>query len=148
MASDWVQRYAGVTEGRSHAGGTLNAGMGAAPALTMSGMMEPASLPAQEDEIATTVLSGGTSPYTAIVLPREERRCHRQMYTFGADDEGRRGGSRRGESSCGGDGAAAGGVSDGAAAARVPPEGAAGSALVARQFEEWQGCFLHFLKKV
>ena len=100
-----------------------------------------AGLPAQEDEIATTVLSGGTSPYTAIMLPREERRCLRQLYTFGGGEGGTRfcgiGGGKDGAELHGG------GCSDAAATARR----GADSAAVARQFQEWQRCFLHFLKK-
>ena len=38
-------------------------------------------LPA-EDEIATTLLSGGISPYTAIVLPREECSQFRPFFSF------------------------------------------------------------------
>ena len=40
------------------------------------------SLPAaQEDELATTNLTGGTSPYSAIVLPRETG-LFRPFYSF------------------------------------------------------------------
>lgn len=36
----------------------------------------------QEDEIATTLLSGGVSPYMALVLPSQEAAEFRRLYTF------------------------------------------------------------------
>jgi hypothetical protein len=74
----------------------------------------------QEDEIATNVLSGGTSPYASIVLPREEKQHLRPFFTFGY-------GSVRGEAS------------------RSTQTDAV--ALNSR-FCEWKGCFLSFMKKV
>ena len=103
-------------------------------------------LPA-EDEIATTVLSGGASPYTAIVMPREEKRSLRGLYSFGLSSaEGAaEGGNRQNSSTGGGE----------CVVPRPPPtqrrtlssllvEGDA----VAQQFREWQRSFLAFMKKV
>lgn len=42
----------------------------------------------QEDEIAVNILASGTSPYCAIVLPREESSRLRQYYTFEGASEG------------------------------------------------------------
>lgn len=74
-------------------------------------------LPA-EDEIATTVLTGGTSPYSAIVLPREFKQKLRKLFTFGWDGPCRESPSKDRSDS------------------------------LSRQFLEWKRCFLSFMKKV
>jgi hypothetical protein len=55
------------------------------PTRPMDRMKLDWDLPA-EDEIATTLLSGGTSPYTALVLPREEKALFRSFFTFKGSD--------------------------------------------------------------
>ena len=76
-------------------------------------------LPA-EDEIATPALTGGISPYSAIVLPREYEAQLRQFFTFA-----------RGE------------ASGSCRESQIETSGYLDS-----HFLEWKRCFLHFMKKV
>ncbi|KAG1655424.1 hypothetical protein FOA52_009095 [Chlamydomonas sp. UWO 241] len=111
-----------------------------APTRPMDNMALHWDLPA-EDEIATTVLSGGTSPYTSILLPREAARSFRDFFTFGRGSGG--GGSSRGKRGGGGGGRVGGG------SVPVPaPATASGAAALAARFDEWRGCLLWFLRKV
>ena len=94
-------------------------------------------LPA-EDEIATTVLSGGISPYTAIVMPREEKRCLRSLYSFGLSV----GNTQSGEAEPGV------GRGGGPCAPRTMVSLLSGRDSLAWQFREWQESFLSFMRKV
>ncbi|GAX82729.1 hypothetical protein CEUSTIGMA_g10155.t1 [Chlamydomonas eustigma] len=71
-----------------------------------------------EDEIGVASLTGGISPYTAWSLQREEKRCFRDFYSF-----------LRAKSS-------------------EAPSSSLHSKKLSYYFQEWQQCFLLFLKKV